>query len=464
MAMAVEVPKPATSDATDAGSARARERAAQRPPSPAPDVSSVTHATVDAPTVPAQPIPEGVALADLPSAHAEVGSVDKRVLGARLGRYQVERRIGRGGMGAVYRARHVDLGHAVAIKVIDGKRWTSPDALARFFQEAKAAAQIGHPNIVRVYDFERHPVLGAYIVMELLEGETLGHLLGRVGPLEECRALEIVLQVCDAVGAAHRRDVIHRDIKPENLFLTAGTGGESVKVMDFGVAKIAEPIATIATQPGAILGTPRYMSPQQLDGRDIDRRADVYSVGAVLYEMVTGEPPVHGETFTELVRAHALDKLVPPRKVRPSLSQELDRAVLRCLEKEPQERFSSMEELAATLRPLALRASGSMNTVARAESPLPRKRALALVAGAVGLGIATAGLLAIRARSSDSGAVPSKSVSDAGPGVDASVPDAVPPAAPDAMLSAAVVLPDAAPPKPKRRPNTPENLDLLYGK
>ena len=201
---------------------------------------------------------------------------EPEIIGKRLGRYQVEAMLGKGGMGAVYRVRHTELGTLAAVKVLDSKLLQSPEVGMRFFQEAKAAAQIGHHNIVQVIDFARHPQIGSYIVMELLEGITLGKLIEsrRSRGLAPAHAVTITLQVCDALSAAHRLGIVHRDLKPENVFLLGGDI-DHIKLMDFGVAKISQDASVVSTRPGAILGTPQYMSPEQWDGGQIDQRTDV---------------------------------------------------------------------------------------------------------------------------------------------------------------------------------------------
>jgi serine/threonine-protein kinase len=288
------------------------------------------------------------------------------LVGKQLGRYVLEEMIGRGGMGIVFKARHVDLGHRVAIKVLD-RRLTSPEGEARFFQEAKAAAQIGHVNIVQIVDFDRHPERGSYLVMELLDGISLADLIHKQGALEEQRVVAIGLQICSALAAAHKLGIIHRDLKPANVFLTNIVRREVVKVMDFGVAKIAQATGDFSTQPGAIIGTPQYMSPEQWVGDEIDARVDIYSLGVMLYEMATGKPPFHKAKKGALVRHHVMIQAESPRAQRRELSKELDHAILKCLRKEPGERYQTMEKLADALAevPVDSTASGGMSRTQR---------------------------------------------------------------------------------------------------
>jgi serine/threonine-protein kinase len=273
------------------------------------------------------------------------------MIGRQLGKYVVEEMIGRGGMGAVYRGRHVDLGACVAIKVLDARLLGLPEIVSRFFQEAKAAAQIGHVNIVKVFDFVDEPGAAAYIVMELLEGRTLATLLRDQGRLKEPEAVTIGLQLCDALSAAHKLGVVHRDLKPANVFLTPVLRKRTiVKLMDFGVAKVAKAASALKSEPGVIMGTPPYMSPEQLGDREVDARSDVYSLGVVLYEMLTGELPYKGSTSPEVFRAQKSGAPTPPATLRPGLSPGLDQVVMRCLRVDPADRFATMDQLAAALR------------------------------------------------------------------------------------------------------------------
>jgi|GEM_PF-1694247 len=270
-------------------------------------------------------------------------------IGQILGdKYRVEALIGRGGMGAVYRASHVLTGKQVALK------WmlrSSADLTARrrLLREALAAGRIDHPNVVDVYDVGEHESCAAYLVMELLHGEALRARLARA-PLDWREALEILLPAVCGVSAAHRAGVIHRDLKPDNIFLCTDPHGTSraAKVLDFGIASVRSSDAgePTLTGHGAILGTPAYMSPEQLTGaRDVDVRTDVYAFGVILYEALTGRRPFQADSFPELVLAIAQQAPQRPSELRAELPQALERIVLRALAKAREDRFATMDEL-----------------------------------------------------------------------------------------------------------------------
>jgi predicted ATPase len=268
------------------------------------------------------------------------------------GKYRVEALVGRGGMGEVYRATQLSLDRAVALKVIRSDLATSPAMLAQFRREAHAVARLRHPNIVTVHEYGLEPGLGAYIIMEHLEGRSLRHELGERGRLAPDEAAGLVRQVCDAVGAAHQAGVVHRDLKPDNVFLEPSSGGRHVKVLDFGIAKIAA-VAGRATGEltigGAILGTPAYMAPEQASGGEVDGRSDVYALGCLLYELVTGRPPFVGGTSARILEQHLAAAPRPPRDLAPDIPAWLDDAIVRALSKDPGERFQTAEELMRAL-------------------------------------------------------------------------------------------------------------------
>ena len=260
-------------------------------------------------------------------------------------KYQIEERLGSGGMGVVYRARHVQMDRPVAIKVLRQQFVQDEAARVRFQIEARAAVLLRHPNALKVTDFGQTSEGCVYIVMELLEGRTLREILSREGPIETARAISIVLQASDAVAAAHNAGIIHRDLKPSNILVTQSADQPAaVKVLDFGIAKLAtdplddgEDVANLA-QRSSVIGTPRYMAPEQSNGTELTAAADVYSLGVILYEMLTGMAPFTGSTAAEIAQKHANDAPHPPREIVAAVPEDVERVVLRALEKQPQDR------------------------------------------------------------------------------------------------------------------------------
>ena len=259
-------------------------------------------------------------------------------------KYQIEERLGIGGMGTVYRARHVLIDRAVAVKVLNPRFVEDEAARVRFHREARAAGRLQHTNAVSVTDFGQTPGGYVYIVMELLEGRTLREILAKEAPLETARAVSIMLQAAAAVAAAHEAGVIHRDLKPANIFITQKPDVPTVvKVLDFGIAKLAadsldddEP--KNLTQVGAMIGTPRYMSPEQCNGLELNPAADVYSLGVILYEMLTGIVPFTGSTPLAIAMKHASDVPRRPREIVTSIHEDLERLILQALAKRPEDR------------------------------------------------------------------------------------------------------------------------------
>ena len=297
--------------------------------------------------------------------------------GQTLGNYRVLEKIGQGGMGAVYLGEHVLIGRKVAIKVLLSEFSGDPDRTRRFFNEARAAAQIRHSGIVDVLDFGTHSDGSAYIVMEHLEGESLAARLKRAGALPEATARRFARQVAGALAAAHARKIVHRDLKPDNLFLVPDenvVGGERVKVLDFGVAKLLVELEggnAVATRSGAIIGSPAYMSPEQVRGDGtIHERTDVYALGCVLFEMVCGRRPFSASNYHSVLLMHLSDPPPRPRELAPELSPELEQLILRALAKRQEDRPASMEELAATLDVLSGATPGPMPPP-RASAPPP---------------------------------------------------------------------------------------------
>jgi serine/threonine-protein kinase len=275
----------------------------------------------------------------------------RRVLeGATIGQYRVIGQIGRGGMGAVYAAEHTLLGRPAAIKLLLPELSQNQDVVMRFFNEARAATAVRHPGIVEIYDFGWTPEGAAFIVMERLEGETLAQRASRVR-LSWPVALAIGRQIAGALGAAHIKGIVHRDLKPDNVFLVPDPevpGGERIKLLDFGIAKLAESGAANMTQAGVVIGTPSYMAPEQCRGVSVDHRADLYSLGCVLYELCSGRPPFVGEGAGDVLAAHI--HLAVPAMPRVAAVSEIpavveDLIVNRLLAKSPVVRVQSAEEL-----------------------------------------------------------------------------------------------------------------------
>ncbi|HLN93348.1 MAG TPA: protein kinase, partial [Thermoanaerobaculia bacterium] len=277
--------------------------------------------------------------------------------GSRLGPYEIVTPIGAGGMGEVYRARDPRLGRDVAIKVLPASFSKDPERLRRFEQEARAAGVLNHPNIMAVYDIgtvEGSP----YVVSELLEGETLRSRLGG-GPLAPRRATEYAVQIAHGLSAAHEKGIVHRDLKPENLFVTKDG---RVKILDFGLAKLTQPdkggpqtnfptaAASAETEPGVVLGTLGYMSPEQVRGRPADARSDIFSFGAILYEMLSGKRAFHRDTAADTMSAILREDPPDLSSTNRLVSPALDRIIRHCLEKDPEARFHSAHDLAFQLQ------------------------------------------------------------------------------------------------------------------
>jgi len=425
--------------------------------------------------------------------------------GLVLGSYRILHELTSGGMGTVYRAEHALLGRPAAIKLLRRDLSTSPALVQRFVNEAKAVTACKHPGIVEVYDFGYTDDGHAYIAMEFLDGESLGHRLARA-QLTELEAAAIAHGIASALKAAHRVGVIHRDLKPDNVFLVPDPDGgvDRTKVLDFGIAKLADGASTSRnTETGSLIGTPLYMAPDQARAAAaIDHRADLYSLGCILYHMLTGRPPFLAEGAGEIIALQLFGDVVPPSQLAP-VSPEMDRLVLRLLEKEPERRFASAGELVTALtrldrRPTSRMTRPSQAVVSDAASTRPgaasggaiwpgeaaaassvllappdtavvaRRSALPLVAGAicvlaiaaVGVTYATHGDPSVGALSPASLVKPVAAPPVPAPAVPAPAPAPAPavvepPAPPPVAAPAPVAAPSEAPVPPAERPAPP---------
>ena len=295
-----------------------------------------------------------------------------------LGRYAVTRKIGQGGMGAVYEATHTLIGKRVAVKVLLDKYARKEQVVARLEQEARLASAIGHEHIIDITDFGHTDDGRTFVVMEFLEGESLGELLNREGPLPEARIVDIARQVASALGAAHAKGIVHRDVKPDNVFLLRRKDKDFVKVVDFGISKslrssdVGEDDSPRLTQTGMVLGTPLYMSPEQARGdEELDARIDIYALGVIMYELATGHVPFTGTNYLAIISQVLNDPPKPPRALRPDLSDELENVILKALAKDREDRYQNTAEIVADLQVLA---DDPTHSTQRARVTGPRRR------------------------------------------------------------------------------------------
>jgi serine/threonine-protein kinase len=295
------------------------------------------------------------------------------------GKYRVERLLGQGGMGMVVLAHHEELDHRVAIKVLIGEMAENPEIVARFMREARAAAKLQSDHVVRVTDVGRLDGVGPYMVMEYLKGLDLGQLLEKRGPLPTSEAVDFILEAIDALAEAHAIGIIHRDLKPSNLFLAERTDGtQIIKVLDFGISKVDpthEPATSKQklTSTRAVIGSPAYMSPEQLkSARDVDARADVWSIGVVLYELLAGALPFDGATVGALFANIVSEDPKPLRPLRADIPELLEGTILRCLQRDAKTRYGSVADLAQALAPFG--SGRAAKEVQRAVSLIRRRQ------------------------------------------------------------------------------------------
>ncbi|HLT32026.1 MAG TPA: protein kinase [Myxococcaceae bacterium] len=277
------------------------------------------------------------------------GAIPPNLVGTQLGSFLLTRQLGRGGMGAVYLGEHVLIGSKVAVKVLHPHLAVHADLVARFFAEARAVNVIGHENIVSIFDMAVQKTIH-YFIMEYLEGQSLAQLADSSGVVPASVAMPILAQVCDGLGAAHARGVIHRDLKPENIFLTPRSGQPHfVKVLDFGIAKLFADLTEVHTRPGAIVGTPEYMAPEQANGEKVDGRIDLYALGIIGYRLATGALPFTAPTMPQVLIKQRDQIPTPPIRVVPSTDPGFSDIIMRALKKDPDQRFQTAAEFRQAL-------------------------------------------------------------------------------------------------------------------
>jgi tRNA A-37 threonylcarbamoyl transferase component Bud32 len=385
--------------------------------------------------------------------------IDDLVGTTLMGRYKITRKIGQGGMGAVFEATHTLIGKPVAVKVLLDKYARRESIVARLEQEARLASATRHEHIIDINDFGTTEDGRTFVVMEYLEGESLAECLHREGTLGEQRILRIAQQIASALGAAHAKGIVHRDVKPENVFLLKRKDGDFVKVVDFGISKSLrasdasrEEEQIRLTQTGMVLGTPLYMSPEQARGDDdLDQRIDVYALGVIMYELATGRVPFMGSNYLSVISQVLNDQPKPPRALRHELSEEFDAIVMRALVKDKADRYQSMEEILADVTALVDDPTHSTER-ARILSPrsavLRHRRTRVVLFAAGAAAVAGAAVVAVVMMMGPEGRA--AVAADARAGVVAVGPDAAPAPRPDArqadtLTFEIVSVPDGAP-------------------
>ena len=341
--------------------------------------------------------------------------IDTRA-GTTVGKYKLHEVVGRGGMGVVYRGEHVYIGKEVAVKILHDGYGGREESIKRFLREARAASQINHPNIVNVTDFGKSSDGTVFFVMEFLQGEPLDAILQRERRLDLLRSITIMNQLAGAVGAAHAKGIVHRDLKPENVMLIAREGRRElvrrinedgnprmvteretkfdfVKILDFGVAKVRDPDVAEGrvTQQGVVFGTPEYMAPETARIGVSDPRTDIYALGVIFYEMLTGTVPFTGDTPVDVMMKVVAEPVLPPRQRAPSneITEEAERLIMKALSKNPTHRHQTMEELYDALQQcygsVRYRRSleGPMTRAAGAGTPMPLQKVKRAASGTI---------------------------------------------------------------------------------
>jgi len=354
---------------SDCGGALSANNAAPNPAAGAPCASSaaaapalekdeVTHVR------PALAASDEPTLVSNASARADAKTVTADVLLGRTieGKYRIDAKVGAGGMGAVYRAHRLLIGDDVALKILHPEHVSQADATERFRREAQAAARLKHQNAVSIYDFGVTSDGVVYLVMELVEGQSLREIIKQQGPLTPSAAAEVISQVCAALDEAHRQQIVHRDLKPDNIIVKPMLNGLRVKVLDFGIAKLRDLTAGNLTQTGSVMGTPHYMSPEQCLGEELDSRSDIYSLGVVLYEMLAGVVPFNSPRSTAVVVQHVNQTPPPLRAINLSISAAVESVVMHALEKNREQRPQSAAALAQEFTGAVTPAAQSFST------------------------------------------------------------------------------------------------------